>query len=110
MNIIGHSRGFTCEYNRALTFEDLAQCISANKLLGLFGQDFPIPQTGHAFHESAWNLKDTVTIIISHSGGTFGSLAVSNLLQAYTERIFVIASESDTQVGKQLRQIHKYNV
>ena len=86
------------------------KCISANKLLGLFGQDFPIPQTGHAFHEHAWNLKDTVTLIISHSGGTFGSLAVSNLLQAYTEQIFVIASESDTQVGKQLRQIHKYNM
>lgn len=86
------------------------KCISANKLLGLFGQDFPIPQCGHAFHEHAWNLKDTVTLIISHSGGTFGSLAVSNLLQAYTEQIFVVASESDTQVGKQLRQIHKYNM
>jgi hypothetical protein len=86
------------------------KCISANKLLGLFGQDFPIPQSGHAFHEHAWNLKDTVTLIISHSGGTFGSLAVSNLLQAYTEQIFVVASESDTQVGKQLRQIHKYNM
>ena len=86
------------------------KCISANKLLGLFGQDFPIPQCGHAFHEHAWNLKDTVSLIISHSGGTFGSLAVSNLLQAYTEQIFVVASESDTQVGKQLRKIHQYNV
>ena len=86
------------------------KCISANKLLGLFGQDFPIPQSGHQFHEYAWNLKNTVTLIISHSGGTFGSLAVSNLLQAYTEQIFVVASESDTQVGKQLRQIHKHNI
>jgi len=81
------------------------KCISANKLLGLFGQEFAIPQSGHALHEHAWNLKDTCTLIISHSGGTFGSLAVSNLLQAYTEKIFVLASESDTQVGKQLRQL-----
>jgi len=50
-------------------------------------------------HEHAWNLKDTITLIVSHSGVTFGSLAVSNLLQAYTEQIFVIASESNTQVG-----------
>ena len=81
------------------------KCISANKLLGLFGQEFPIPVSGHRLHESAWNLLDTCTLIISHSGGTFGSLAVSNLLQAYTEQIFVVASESDTQIGKQLRQM-----
>jgi hypothetical protein len=86
------------------------KCISANKLLGLFGQEFAIPQSGHALHEHAWN-KDTCTLIISHSGGTFGSLAVSNLLQAYTEKIFVLASESDTQVGKQLRQMtNKHNL
>ena len=28
----------------------------------------------------------------------------------HTEQIFVVASESDTQVGKQLRQIHKHNI
>ena len=49
-------------------------------------------------------------LIVSHPEVTFGSLAVSNLLQAYTEQIFVIASESNTQVGKQLRQIHKYSM
>ena len=40
---------------------------------------------------------------MSHSGGTFAPLAVSNLLQASTQDIFVVASEWDTQIGKQLR-------
>jgi len=60
--------------------------------------------------EHAWNLKDTSTLIVSHSGVTFVSLAVSNLLQAYTEQILVIASENNTQLGKQLHQIHKYSM
>jgi len=92
---------------------DLSMClpglniksISANKLLGLLGQDFPIPQTGHCFAEHSWDLTNTIVILVSHSGGTFGSLAVSNLLQAFTQDIFVVASEWDTQVGKQLRQM-----
>ena len=44
-------------------------------------------------------LKDTIVIIASHSGGTFASLAVSNLLQAFTKKIFVVTSEFDTQVN-----------
>jgi len=80
--------------------------VSANKLLGLLGQDFPIPQSGHQLHEGSWNLDSTICIIISHSGGTFGPLAVSNLLQAVTKNIFVVASEWDTQIGKQLRQMN----
>mmetsp|Transcript_53860 Transcript_53860/g.128012 ORF Transcript_53860/g.128012 Transcript_53860/m.128012 type:complete len:1454 (-) Transcript_53860:172-4533(-) len=79
--------------------------ISSNKLLGLLGQDFPIPQSGHQLHEGSWNLDSTICIVISHSGGTFGPLAVSNLLQAVTKNIFVVASEWDTQIGKQLRQM-----
>ncbi|EKX55458.1 hypothetical protein GUITHDRAFT_99235 [Guillardia theta CCMP2712] len=80
--------------------------ISSNKLLGLFGQEFAVPQTGHQFNEESWKLTNTIVLIVSHSGGTFGSLAVANLLRAYTEVIFVVASESDTQIGKQLRQLN----
>ena len=83
----------------------IIQTMSANKVLGLWGQDFSIPQTGYQFHEDSWNLNKTLVIIVSHSGGTFSSLAVSNLLQAYTENIWVVASEWDTQIGKQLRAL-----
>ena len=44
-------------------------------------------------------------IIVSHSGGTFGSLNVANLVQSLTKSIFVVTSEWDTQIGKQLRQL-----
>lgn len=78
---------------------------SSNKVLGLFGQDFPIPQTGHQLTECSWDLDGTIVIIVSHSGGTFAPLASSNLMQAKTNNIFVVASEWDTQVGKQLRKM-----
>lgn len=57
--------------------------------------------------EGVWDLKDTIVIIVSHSGGTFAPLACSNLMQAKTDKIFVVASEWDTQVGKQLRKLSK---
>lgn len=79
--------------------------LSANKLLGLLGQDFAMPQTGYSFHEGTWDLKDTIVVIVSHSGGTFASLSVANLLQADTSDIFVVSSEWDTQIGKQLRKL-----
>ena len=79
--------------------------LSSNKLLGLLGQDFPIPQTGHAFSEDQWDLHDAIVIIVSHSGGTFAPLAVSNLMQSFSQHIFVVTSEWDTQIGKQLRQL-----
>ena len=47
-------------------------------------------------------MEDTIVIIASHSGSTFASLAVSNLMQAFTQKIFVIASEFDTQVMRKL--------
>ena len=81
------------------------RCVSSNKLLGLLGQELPIPQVGHQFHEKSWKLENTICIVASHSGGTFGPLAVSNLLQGFTKQIFVITSEWDTQIGKQLRQL-----
>ena len=79
--------------------------LSSNKLLGLLGQDFASPQVGHQFHETSWKLEDTIALVVSHSGGTFGPLAVSNLLMGYTKNLFVITSEWDTQIGKQLRQL-----
>lgn len=43
-------------------------------------------QTGHDLSDN-WDLHDCVVLIISHSGGTFASLAVSKLLQAVTKRL-----------------------
>ena len=81
------------------------KCISSNKILGLLGQDFPIPQNGHQYSKEGWDLANTIVIIVSHSGGTFGSLNVANLVQSLTQSIFVVTSEWDTQIGKQLRQL-----
>lgn len=78
---------------------------SANKILGLFGQQFPMPQTGHEIGEG-WDLKDSIVLIVSHSGGTFAPLAISNLMQSMTSNIFAVTSEWDTQIGKQLRQLN----
>ena len=47
-----------------------------------------------------------IVMIVSHSGGTFGPLACSNLLQSFSSSIFVVTSEWDTQVGKQLRSMY----
>jgi Ca2+-binding EF-hand superfamily protein len=82
---------------------------SSNKILGLFGQEFPVPALGSPLTEGAWDLDGTIVIIVSHSGGTFAPLATSNLMQSNTDNIFVVASEWDTQVGKQLRKINREN-
>ena len=44
-------------------------------------------------------------LIVSHSGGTFASLNVANLIQSLTQSVFVVTSEWDTQIGKQLRKL-----
>eukprot|EP00746_Dinoflagellata_sp_MGD_P157020 gnl/MRDRNA2_/MRDRNA2_86072_c0_seq2.p1 gnl/MRDRNA2_/MRDRNA2_86072_c0~~gnl/MRDRNA2_/MRDRNA2_86072_c0_seq2.p1 ORF type:complete len:1384 (+),score=218.41 gnl/MRDRNA2_/MRDRNA2_86072_c0_seq2:410-4153(+) len=82
--------------------------ISANKLLGLHGQDFPVPTAGHQGAE--WDLRDAVVLLVSHSGGTFGSLAVSNLLQSFTRNLFAICGEWDTQISKQLRAMNSQGI
>lgn len=79
--------------------------MSSNKVLGLLGQDFPVPAVGHDMTEDSWDLNNAIVIIVSHSGGTFGPLATANLMQASTADIFLVASEWDTQVGKQLRKL-----
>jgi hypothetical protein len=78
--------------------------MSSNKLLGLYGQEeINIPTVGFPVSEKSLNLFDAITIIVSHSGGTFSPLGCSNLFQSKTNNIFVVTSEWDTQIGKQLR-------
>jgi hypothetical protein len=78
------------------------KALSSNKILGLFGQDIAVPTIGFPSSGKTCDFNDTVVIIVSHSGGTFAPLATSNLLQSSTNSIFVVASEWDTQIGKQL--------
>jgi hypothetical protein len=79
--------------------------VSANKILGLFGQDLPVPAIGHPRGKRNDDFTDSIVIVVSHSGGTFAPLASSNLLVSSTSAIFVVASEWDTQIGKQLRAV-----
>ena len=79
--------------------------VSANKILGLFGQDLPVPALGHPRGSRNDDFTDSIVIVVSHSGGTFAPLAASNLLVSSTSAIFVVTSEWDTQIGKQLRAV-----
>ena len=81
--------------------------VSSNKLLALYGQEVRIPATGYPMSQKTQELQDTVAVIISHSGGTFSPLACSSLLQSFTKDIFVVTSEWDTQIGKQLRSMNE---
>ena len=81
--------------------------MSSNKLLGLYGQDeISIPTIGFPISDKSLDLFDAITIIVSHSGGTFAPLGLSSLFQSKTNNIFVITSEWDTQIGKQLRSFN----
>jgi hypothetical protein len=77
--------------------------ISANKLLGQLGQQHPMPQCGFSFNQQTYSLRDSIVLTLSHSGGTFGSLACCNLLRGWTPHIFTITSEFDTQVARAVR-------
>ena len=81
------------------------EAISSNKLLGGWGQEIAVPSLGFPYSPTTMNIHDSIVIIVSHSGGTFGPLACSNLLQSATQNIFVVTSEWDTQISKQLRMI-----
>ena len=68
--------------------------MSANKLLGLFGQEtISVPTIGFDTSEKTLDLHNAITIIVSHSGGTFSPLACSSLFQSMTRNIFVVTSE-----------------
>ena len=49
-------------------------------------QELPIPQPGFLFNDSSYEFRDAIVLVVSHSGGTFGSLvpprSVSNLQPA----------------------------
>lgn len=81
------------------------EAVSSNKLLGIYGQEIAVPSLGFPYSPQTRNINDSIIIIVSHSGGTFGPLACSNLLQSATQSIFVVTSEWDTQIGKQLRMM-----
>ena len=78
--------------------------ISANKVLALMGLEFNTASAGFSYNEATYDLKDAVVLIVSHSGGTFSSLAVSNLLKSVTNSIFVVAGDWDTQISRALRK------
>ena len=48
-------------------------------------------------NETSHNFSDTCVLMLSHSGGTFATLNVSNLLKGFTPHLFVVTSEWDTQ-------------
>eukprot|EP00546_Thalassionema_frauenfeldii_P018867 CAMPEP_0178900374 /NCGR_PEP_ID=MMETSP0786-20121207/3439_1 /TAXON_ID=186022 /ORGANISM="Thalassionema frauenfeldii, Strain CCMP 1798" /LENGTH=1338 /DNA_ID=CAMNT_0020571373 /DNA_START=537 /DNA_END=4554 /DNA_ORIENTATION=+ len=85
------------------------KALSSNKLLGLYGQEISVPTFGFPDSPQSHHLHDAIVIIVSHSGGTFAPLSCSNLLQSSTRNIFVITSEWDTQIGKQLRAMDAMN-
>lgn len=82
------------------------KAISSNKILGLFGQELAMPCIGFPYSQTSMDMNDPIVIIVSHSGGTFGPLACSNLLQSFSSSIFAVTSEWDTQIGKQLRGMY----
>ena len=65
-----------------------------------------MPATGFPHSQKSMDINDPIVIIVSHSGGTFGPLACSNLLQSFSSSIFTVTSEWDTQIGKQLRSMY----
>ena len=60
-------------------------------------------QIGFQFNENSYQFTETVCLLLSHSGGTFGALNVSNLLKGFTSSIFAVTAEWDTQVGRSVR-------
>ena len=89
---------FAADLHRAFPKLNIVS-LSANKLLAQLGQSFPIPQLNFQFHERSYSLTESPVLLISHSGGTFASLACSNLLKSFTSHIFAVTSEWDTQVS-----------
>ena len=62
-----------------------------------------MPNTGFYFNETSYDFSNTNVLMISHSGGTFATLNVSNLLKGFTTNLFVVTSEWDTQIARSVR-------
>jgi len=56
------------------------------------------PSIGFPYGQQTNDFKGSLMIIVSHSGGTFAPLACSNLLQSFSDNIFVVTSEWDVQI------------
>lgn len=78
-------------------------CLSANKLLAQLGQGFPIPATGFQFNANSHRFTNTLCLLVSHSGGTFATLNVCNLLKGFSQHIFVVTSDPDTQIARTVK-------
>ena len=78
------------------------EALSSNKLLGIYGQEISVPDVGFPHSQKTRNLHDTIVLIVSHSGGSFAPLACSSLLQSFTKSIYVVTSEYDTAIGRNL--------
>jgi len=83
--------------------------LSANKVLGLMGQKFPIPQEGFSFSANSYSFRDTIVLLLSHSGGTFATLSVCHLLKNLTADQFVVSSEWDTQLARAVREANLHS-
>ena len=77
--------------------------LSANKLLGQLGQRLPIPQPGFPFHEGTHDFRNTIVLVLTHSGGTYAPLLCCSLFKGFTSNIFVVTSELDTQAARAVR-------
>ena len=112
------------------------KAVSSNKLLGVFGQEVSVPgkyddgvqssvrhansyslfllphpkATGYPMTQHTHDLRDAIVFIVSHSGANFAPLACANLLQSKTRNIFVVTSEFDTQLSKQVRSMSSSGV
>ena len=62
-----------------------------------------MPQFGFLFNQQTYSLRDSIVLCLSHSGGTFASLACCNLLRGFTSHIFAVTSDWDTQVARAVR-------
>ena len=83
------------------------RAMSSNKILGIMGQELQVPACGFPIDTRVTDLHRSIVLMVSHSGGTFGTLSVAKLLQSTTQNLFVVTSEWDTQIGKQLRSMNE---
>lgn len=61
-------------------------------------------QVGFRVSSARDDFTDSIVLLLSHSGGTFSTVAVSNILKGFTSHIFAVTSEWDTQLGRSVRQ------